>query len=179
MGQIRPADANLSGMGRTAFLAIAAVLLGWFTTVDAADLTGRASIIDGDTLEIHGQRIRLFGIDAPESAQTCTIGGRPYRCGQEAALALSEFIGRRPVACERRDVDRYRRIVAVCRLDGQDIGAWMVLQGWALAYSRYSRDYFDEELIARANKRGIWRGTFVQPWLWRERGASGSAPPMS
>jgi endonuclease YncB( thermonuclease family) len=158
-------------MGRVAFLVVA-ILLCWPTQAYAADVIGRASVIDGDTIEIHGQRIRLFGIDAPEASQTCTIGGRSYRCGQEAALALSEFIGQRPVACEQRDVDRYGRIVAVCRLGGEDLGAWMVSRGWALAYSRYSRDYFDEELTARANKRGIWRGTFVRPWLWRQRGAN-------
>ena len=138
----------------------------------APPLTGRASVIDGDTLEIDGQRIRLFGIDAPEASQTCTIGGRSYRCGQEAALALSEFTGQRPVACEQRDVDRYGRIVAVCRLGGEDVGAWMVSQGWALAYDRYSCTYDDEELAARANKRGIWQGTFVRPWVWREQGAT-------
>jgi endonuclease YncB( thermonuclease family) len=69
----------------------------------AAEFTGRASIIDGDTIEIHGQRIRLFGIDAPESQQLCQAGDKPYRCGQQAALALSDHVGGRPVACEQRD----------------------------------------------------------------------------
>jgi endonuclease YncB( thermonuclease family) len=63
---------------------------------------GRASVIDGDTIEIHGQRIRLFGIDAPEAGQTCNVDGQHYRCGQQAALALSDFIKARPVACEQR-----------------------------------------------------------------------------
>jgi endonuclease YncB( thermonuclease family) len=136
----------------------------------AASLTGRASIMDGNTLVIHGRLIRLYGIDAPETAQTCSINGR--RCGEEAAHALSDFIGERPVACDKRELDRDGRIVAVCHVGGEDIGAWMVLQGWALAYSHPSRDYFDEELAARANKRGIWRGTFMSPWLWRLRGAN-------
>jgi endonuclease YncB( thermonuclease family) len=149
-----------------------AIVLCWSGGAGAADLTGRASVIDGDTIEIHGQRIRLFGIDAPESRQTCEAAGQTYRCGQQAALALADHVGQRTVACEQRDIDRYGRIVAVCRVDGEDIGAWMVSQGWALAYSRYSRDYFDEELAARANRRGMWRGSFMRPWLWRERGAS-------
>jgi endonuclease YncB( thermonuclease family) len=163
-----PARPNI---GRTTFFAVA-ILLCWPFWASAADLTGRASVIDGDTIEIHGQRIRLFGIDAPESRQTCEAEQQTYRCGQQAALALVDHIGQRTVACEERDVDRYGRMVAVCRVDGEDIGAWMVAQGWALAYSRYSRDYFDEELAARANKRGMWRGNFMRPWLWRERGAS-------
>ena len=151
-------------------LIIVVLLASWAAA--AADLTGRATIIDGDTIEIRGQRIRLFGIDAPESRQTCEADGQTYRCGQQAALALADHIGQQTIACEQRDVDRYRRIVAVCRLGGEDVGAWMVSQGWAMAYSRYSRDYFDEELTARANKRGMWRGPFLRPWLWRERGAN-------
>ena len=144
--------ANLPRMGRATFLAIAA-LLCWPVWGSAADLTGRASVIDGDTIEIHGQRIRLFGVDAPESRQTCTIGGRSYHCGRDAAAVLSAFIGARPVACEKRGIDRYGLMVARCRVDGEDIGAWMVSQGWALAYGRYSHTYDDDELAARANKR--------------------------
>src|ERR1700675_2193927 len=94
--------------------------------LSAADLAGRASIIDGDTIEIHGQRIRLFGIDAPESRQTCDADGQTYRCGQQGAFARADRIGHRTVICEPRDTDRYGRIVAICRADGEDLNAWLV-----------------------------------------------------
>jgi endonuclease YncB( thermonuclease family) len=142
-------------------------LLCWPVIAGAADLAGRASIIDGDTLEIHGQRIRLHGVDAPESRQTCEADGQTYRCGQQAALALADYIGQRTVACEERDVDRYNRIVAVCRAGGEDLNAWLVSQGLALAYRKYSVDYVDEEAAARTAQLGIWRGAFVPPWDWR------------
>lgn len=131
------------------------------------EIVGRASVIDGDTLDINGTRIRLHGMDAPESRQSCKVLGRWSRCGQRASGALARKIGGRPVACEPRDRDRYNRIVAVCRVDGEDLNAWMVAQGWALAYRRYSLAYVQEEGAASASGRGIWQGDFVAPWDWR------------
>ncbi len=150
-------------------LAFVFVTVLW-PVISLADISGAASVIDGDTIEIHGQRIRLHGIDAPESGQVCLADGEEYPCGQKAALALAEKIGRKPVTCEERDIDRYGRIVAVCCLGGDDLNEWLVSEGWALAYRRYSQDYVDEEHEARTARRGIWRGEFVAPWDWR-RGA--------
>lgn len=163
-------------------LLAAAFMLAAAAPVGAADIAGRASVIDGDTIDIHGERIRLHGIDAPEGAQRCYRDGELWPCGRRAAFALADHIGARTVRCEPRDRDRYGRIVAVCFAGGADIGAWMVRQGWALAYRRYSTAYVDEEDTARAARAGLWEGTFTAPWDWRrgERlapsGASVPAP---
>jgi len=134
----------------------------------AQDIAGRASVVDGDTLEIHGKRIRLHGIDAPESRQSCRMDdGTIWRCGQQAALSLSDHIGQRTVSCQGKDVDRYKRIVAVCRSGGEDLNAWMVTEGMALAYRRYSTDYVKQEERANLKRRGVWSGEFVAPWDWR------------
>ncbi len=106
-----------------------------------ADITGHSRVIDGDTLEIDGQRIRLHGIDAPESRQLCRRDGERWRCGKDATSALKAFLGSRPVSCEELDRDRYRRVVAKCAVEKADIGEWMVSQGWAVAYYLYSYDY--------------------------------------
>lgn len=130
-------------------------------------LSGPAQVIDGDTLDVGGVRVRLHGIDAPESAQTCLAGGERWRCGQRATRALRNRIDSRTVACEERDRGHYGRMVAVCRLGGSDLNAWMVSEGWALAYRRFSREYEAEEASAKAARRGLWRGDFVAPWDWR------------
>jgi endonuclease YncB( thermonuclease family) len=130
-------------------------------------IAGRASVIDGDTLEIHGRRIRLKAIDAPEARQSCRRDGRPWPCGRQAALALDNLIGSRPVECRAREADRWKRAVAVCRVAGTDINGWMVTQGWALAYRRYGKDYVRQEQAARADRRGLWTGSFVPPWEHR------------
>lgn len=156
-------------------LSALALLIAALAPAAHGDVVGRASVIDGDTIEIHGQRIRLHGIDAPESGQLChsravyhaTAWDEPWLCGQQSALALDERIAGRPVACEEKDRDRYGRVVAVCRLGEEDLNAWLVAEGWALAYRRYSMDYVDEEEAARAAGKGVWRGTFVPPWDWR------------
>ena len=124
-----------------------------------ADVSGRASVIDGDTIEVNGHRIRLHGIDAPESAQTCLAGGERWRCGRHATRALRDRIASRTVACEERDRGRYGRMVAVCRLGGRDLNAWMVSEGWALAYRRYSTEYVTEEASAKVARRGSGAAT--------------------
>lgn len=133
----------------------------------AGDIVGRASVIDGDTIEIRGQRIRLHGIDAPESYQFCERDQQKYRCGQESALALADFLGERTVACSQQDRDRYGRIIAVCSVAGENIGRWMVRNGHAIAYRRYSRDYVDDEQAAREAGAGIWAGRFDEPAAYR------------
>jgi endonuclease YncB( thermonuclease family) len=136
--------------------------------LDKRPLIGTASVIDGDTIEIHGQHIRFYGIDAPESRQNCNDArGKLYRCGQKAALALADKIGRRTVRCDPRDMDRYGRTVAVYRIGKIDLNGWMVSQGLAVSYRRYAHDYDAAEAEARARAKGIWAGRFVMPRDWR------------
>src|SRR3954447_23103898 len=124
----RPADGHrLPRFWVHALLLGLAIVGGPSSSAAPEIIAGRASVIDGDTLEIRGERIRLFGIDAPESGQTCLDAkGRSYRCGQKAALVLDARIGEGVVICERKDSDRYGRTVALCRVYGEDLGAWMV-----------------------------------------------------
>jgi endonuclease YncB( thermonuclease family) len=136
----------------------------------AEPITGRASATDGDTLVIHGARIRLFGIDAPESSQSCgDARGNPYPCGRRSAQALDERIQDRPVSCAPRDTDRYGRTVAVCSVGGQDLNGWMVRSGNAVAYTQYGRDYADAEAAARADRANIWQGPFENPADYRRQ----------
>lgn len=131
-------------------------------------LVGRASVIDGDTVEIRGQRIRLHAIDAPESGQACRDPqGQMWPCGRRAAFALAEQIGTGNVSCRATDQDRYGRPVAVCSAGDRDLNAWMVEQGWAMAYRQYGTDYVEQEAVAEREKRGIWAGEFVPPWAYR------------
>lgn len=138
----------------------------------AGSATGRVSVIDGDTLELHGERIRLAAIDAPEARQTCRREGAVWPCGRRAAFALADFLGSRTVSCRWRERDRWRRAVAVCTVGKVDVGGWLVEQGWALAYRRYGKQYVAAEAEARAARRGLWAGSFVPPWAWR-RGNEG------
>jgi endonuclease YncB( thermonuclease family) len=149
----------------TAFFA--ALLLA--STSTPADTSGMPRVVDGDTLVISGERIRLHGIDSPETKQTCILDGREWNCGQEATAALVRRIGTNAVTCKGYTRDRYKRLIAVCFVGSDDLNAWMVSKGWALAYRRYSKDYIDEENVARDNRKGIWRGKFMPPWEWRRR----------
>lgn len=131
-------------------------------------IQGQASVIDGDTLEIHGIRIRLNGIDAPEAAQKCEAKGISYRCGQKAAFALDEILADKTVACAKLGTDRYGRTIAKCTVAEVDVSAEMVRRGWATAYRKYSVDYVPFEDAARASGLGIWAGQFENPALFRQ-----------
>jgi endonuclease YncB( thermonuclease family) len=111
----------------------------------------------------------LDGIDAPESDQTCTDAkGKTWSCGSAATNELRAHIRGNELTCHRRAVDKYQRVIAVCSLpDGSDINAWMVQQGWAIAYG-FAKTYESKEAEAEAAKRGIWAGTFVSPSQWRQ-----------
>ena len=127
----------------------------------------RLVLVDPDTIEVSSQRIRLHGIDAPESKQTCKRDGEKWRCGWDATRALHDKIGKKPVRCEELDKDRYGRVIGKCFFAGEDINEWLVLRGWAVTYVRYSRDYMPVEATAKSEKRGVWAGEFVMPWEWR------------
>jgi endonuclease YncB( thermonuclease family) len=131
------------------------------------ELVGVASVSDGDTIEIHDQRIRLDGIDAPESSQLCVRAGAKERCGQAAALFLDDMIGKQTVRCETHDVDRYGRDISTCWRGDMNINEAMVTAGQAVAYQKYSRAYVEAEEEARAARLGIWATEFEMPWDYR------------
>lgn len=139
------------------------LLILWFipNLALAADITGKADIIDGGMIEIAGQRILLHGIDAPEYTQTCLVkDGKPWPCGQEAAFALADAVGRTWVDCDLRGAGTPRQITAICKVGGpkgRDLGAWMVAEGWARAQSGSA--YVAFEATAKAARKGMWRTT--------------------
>ncbi len=132
--------------------------------------TARVGVVDGDTLTMGNERLRIHGIDAPEMAQTCERQAGRYACGEAARTAMAGILGRGVVACQHLDTDQYRRRIVRCHDDqGRDIGAELVRQGWALAFTRYATDYVPQEAAARAARRGLWEGRFDAPWDWRAR----------
>lgn len=132
------------------------------------EASGKAQVIDGDTIRINATTIRLFGIDAPEAKQTCLdANGKGWDCGSKSSALLTSLVDNKFIRCFRKDVDQYGRIVAVCK-DGQvDINALMVSNGLAVAYRDYSTDYIDEEEQAKSASEGMWIGKFEYPWNWR------------
>ena len=138
----------------------------------AKPVTGRAEIVDGDTLRFGALRVRLTGLDAPELDQTCTDrAGAEWACGSEAKTFVAGLIASEPVSCVRSGRDRYGRALATCSIDGRDLGSQIVAAGWAVA----ELDYAGDELAARLAERGIWGGSFVPPAEWRR--THGSAGP--
>jgi endonuclease YncB( thermonuclease family) len=132
-------------------------------------IIGKATVIDGDTIEIGSSKIRLWGIDAFESSQKCKDLSRFYSCGSKAAWELDRLIGNKTTKCKSKGKDRYQRTLAICFSNNINLNEAMVLSGWALAYSKYSSQYEKFQLIAATKKRGAWSGSFVAPWDFREK----------
>ena len=120
-----------------------------FNAFSKEKILGKAIIIDGDTIHIGKNKIRLHGIDAPEYRQTCTIDKEIWNCGIESKIALENFILTKEVNCEIIDVDQYRRFVGICFLENQNINQYMVRNGWAIAYRYYSMKFVKDEEFAK------------------------------
>ena len=128
-------------------------------------VTGAARAIDGDSLVVGAREMRLRGIDAPEARQTCVISGQIMPCGRQATAALQAWLRRGLASCTGNEIDRYGRLLVICRVNGADIGADLVRNGYAVDFG----DYAGEEREARAQYRGIWAGTFERPAEYRRR----------
>lgn len=136
--------------------------------LESETISGEARVVDGDTLEIAGTRVRLEGIDAPEAGQTCSDPSRrAWSCGSAAADELAAMVVGRDVHCEGVEYDRYGRLIAVCRVGSLELNAEMVRRGLAWAFVRYSRRLADVESEARKRRTGIWQGDNQPPWSYR------------
>ena len=157
------------------------VLLSCFALLSAPAwsgvLSGEGKAVDGDTLILRGERIRLFGIDAPEHDQTCDRAGKSWECGQWSGEQLARLLRGRPVTCEGNARDRYGRLLAICHVDGQVVNAALVRSGAAFAYRRYSEAFVAEEDVARTEKRGLWAARVTRPETFRH--ADVAASPAS
>lgn len=155
----------MSNRSRRSWLASAMLLFAM--PAAAQTITGPATVIDGDTLEMTGTRIRLFGMDAPEKAQTCNRGGNAWACGEDARALVETLISGRPVECTGRDTDVYGRLVAVCTAGGLDLGRSVVEGGLAVALQGPDSEYGLIAERAKAFRIGIWGTDFQTPAEWR------------
>jgi len=140
-------------------------------------ISGIAEVIDGDTIKIEKNKIRLFGIDAPEKKQKCrkpwlTISfmtfSKDYHCGEISTLKLKNKINGEFITCKSTNKDRYKRFIAECFKGRTNINRWMVRNGYAIVYHKYSKKYLAPENLAKDEKLGLWAGSFKKPWEWRK-----------
>ena len=141
-------------------------------------ITGFAKVVDGDTIKINSKKIRLYGIDAPEKKQKCkktyiTISfmsfSKDYMCGEVSTEKLIKKINKQKLNCNILDVDRYKRLIGECFKRNINLNSWMVSNGYAVAYRKYSKKYVSDEINAKNNKLGIWQGKFEMPWDYRRK----------
>ena len=162
-------------MSRLIFLC--SLLLCFAVASPAQTIVGVAVVVDGDTLRLGDERIRLYGIDAPETAQSCSkADGTPWPCGAASHAALAARLAGQTTRCEGVERDRYGRLVARCFVAGQDVGAGLVVDGLAFAYARYSAAYIDLEKQAMFAGVGVWQGPALRPAIFRAQSRAASKP---
>ena len=141
-------------------------------------ISGFAKVVDGDTIKINSKKIRLYGIDAPEKKQKCiktylTISfmsfTKDYMCGEVSTENLIKKINKQKLNCNILDVDKYKRLIGECFKRNINLNSWMVSNGYAVAYRKYSKKYVSDEINAKNNKLGIWQGKFEMPWDYRRK----------
>ena len=151
--------------------------LFFFQKIQASEIIGIPKVVDGDTIHIKSYKIRLEGIDAPEMKQMCKKPylqviffsfHKSYNCGQLSKKKLIEKIRNKKVRCNLIGKDRYKRYLAKCFKGSNNLNKWMVRNGYALAYRKYSKLYITDENLAKEEKLGLWQGTFVNPEKWRK-----------
>ena len=154
---------------RKSLILLAAALTAIVGAPAAANiLSGPASVVDGDTIDMTGTRIRLLGIDAPESAQQCRRDGAAWSCGADAAAALHEILAAGPLECTSQGTDRYGRTLATCRNALFDLGHEMVRRGLAVPFGEDAPyEYAEARDLARQLRFGMWAGEFEEPAAWR------------
>jgi len=139
--------------------------------ISSQSITTEQRIIDADTIKISGKKVRLNGVDAPELAQKCKdLEGQTYNCGVKATQKLQELLNTMPkksIECAFTGKDVYGRLLGECSIGKININSWLVLNGWAFAYHKYSMKYINDEVFAMNNSTGLWNGTFIKPWRWR------------
>jgi endonuclease YncB( thermonuclease family) len=124
-------------------------------------------IVDGDTIHIGSNKYRFSGIDTPEMKQTCSKDNKIIMCGVLAKDSLIQKINNRPVLCKEETIDRYKRIVAECFVNKESLSTYLVRNGYAFAYRKYSKKFIEDERYAKENKLGLWSMTFEYPWDYR------------
>lgn len=155
-----------------------AILLAVVSTAATADPNGTINVIDADTIDVGGVRVRLFGIDAPEMGQPCSANGREWDCGAWATDAVRDRYEGKPATCSQFDTDRYGRVVAQCVVDGHDMGSAIVSSGLAWAYRRYSDVYDLDEKAAAVAERGLWAVSVQMPSAFRATRFADDPPPQ-
>ena len=135
---------------------------------DKTPLTGQPQVVNTSTLALNGKRIVFHGIDPMMAKNPCYIGNRLWDCGAAAFRILLNFVGREPVTCEPRVTDNFGRLFSRCTVHGEDIAMHLIEQGMAVALPEETPDYVDAEKKAKAEKKGIWQGTFTTPSDFRE-----------
>ena len=142
------------------------------------EISGNAQIIDGDTIKINSKKIRLHGIDAPEFNQMCkkpylTIifftFTKDYPCGKISTQKLQKKINNKVITCKILDIDKYKRLIGECYKRNLNLNSWLVSNGYAVAYRKYSKKYISNEINAKNEKKGIWQGKFEMPWEFRRK----------